>query len=65
MLVTGPAAGDASLLEALRGVCGLTVQQAGSDRWVDGTPSISGEAWASAFGAASLDMKTANLRRAA
>lgn len=65
MVVTGPAAGDGSLLDALRGVCGLTVQQAGSDRWVDGQPSLSGEAWASALGAASLDMKSANLRRAA
>jgi hypothetical protein len=46
-------------------VCGLTVQPAASDRWVDGTPNLSGEAWASALGAASVDMKSANLRRAA
>ena len=65
MLVTGPAAGDASLLDALLGVCGLTVQPAASDRWVDGTPNLSGEDWASALGAASIDMKSANLRRAA
>ena len=65
MVVTGPTATDEGLLEALRGVCGVMVEQAGSGRWIDGEPAVAGEGWVSALGAASLDMRHMADRRAA
>jgi len=65
LIVSGPAAGDDSMLKALQGVCGLPACCADSDRWMQGSNNLQGEAWASALGAASLDIKYMEVRRAA
>ena len=65
MIVSGMPADDRDLLETLKGVCGVSVESAGSSQWLKGTQEIAGDVWASALGALSRDAHSIGDRRAA